>query len=142
MTANNRLVNMLIKQEGKRKFPYECTAGKISIGVGRNLDDRGLSDDEIMYLLHNDIEISESELSRTFEWFGLLNQARQDALISLHFNIGLGNLLKFKNTLKHLSDGDFQAASEEMLESRYADQVGQRAIDLSDMIRTGEYITN
>jgi lysozyme len=142
MTANNRLVNMLINQEGKRKFPYECTAGKISIGVGRNLDDRGLSDDEIMYLLHNDIEISESELSRTFEWFGLLNQARQDALISLHFNIGLSNLLKFKNTLKHLSDGDFQAASEEMLESRWADQVGQRAIDLSDMIRTGKYITS
>ena len=138
----NKLEEMLIRQEGKRKFAYECTAGKISIGVGRNLEDRGLSDDEIMFMLRNDIEISSTELSKNFDWFSSLNQARQDALISMHFNIGLGKLLQFEKTLKHLEDSNFNAASEEMLCSKWADQVGKRAIELSLMIRTGKYVTS
>ena len=138
----NKLEEMLIRQEGKRKFAYECTAGKISIGIGRNLEDRGLSDDEIMFMLRNDIEISSTELSKNFDWFSSLNQARQDALISMHFNIGLGKLLQFEKTLKHLEDSNFNAASEEMLCSKWADQVGKRAIELSLMIRTGKYVTS
>ena len=139
MTKNKMLIDMLARQEGKRNFAYECTAGKISIGIGRNLEDRGLSDNEIMFLLNNDIEISQRELSKTFDWFSSLNQARQDALVSMHFNIGLSSLLKFTNTLQYLSEGNFQQASEEMLNSKWASQVGNRAIELSEMIRTGLY---
>ena len=142
MTKNKMLIDMLARQEGKRKFAYECTAGKISIGIGRNLEDRGLSDDEIMFLLNNDIEISQSELSETFDWFSSLNQARQDALVSMHFNIGLSSLLKFTNTLQHLSEGNFKQASQEMLDSKWASQVGNRAIELSEIIRTGKYVTS
>ena len=142
MTKNKMLIDMLTRQEGKRKFAYECTSGKISIGIGRNLEDRGLSDDEIMFLLHNDIELSQSELSKTFDWFSSLNQARQDALVSMHFNIGLSSLLKFTNTLRHLSEGNFKQASQEMLDSKWASQVGNRAIELSEIIRTGEYVTS
>jgi lysozyme len=142
MTKNKMLIDMLARQEGKRKFAYECTAGKISIGIGRNLEDRGLSDDEIMFLLNNDIEISQSELSKTFDWFSSLNQARQDALVSMHFNIGLSSLLKFTNTLQYLSEGNFKQASQEMLDSKWASQVGNRAIELSEIIRTGKYVTS
>jgi len=128
-----------VRQEGWRNHPYEDTMGVLSIGVGRNLDDRGLSDSEIMYLLENDIALSQTELSRTFEWFWLLNEARQDALVSMHYNLGMTTLLKFKKTLKCLSDGDFLSASEEMLDSKWADQVGDRAVELSKMMRTGKY---
>jgi lysozyme len=138
----SKLEEMLIRQEGNRKFPYECSAGKISIGIGRNLEDRGLSDDEIMFLLKNDIEISQTELSKTFDWFLSLNQARQDALVSMHFNIGLNRLLKFTNTLQYLSEGNFEQASKEMLDSKWASQVGNRAIELSEIICTGKYVTS
>ena len=135
----DKLRAMLVRQEGWRNHPYEDTMGVLSIGVGRNLDDRGLSDSEVMFLLENDIALSQTELSRTFEWFGFLNEARQDALVSMHYNLGMTTLLKFKRTLKCLSDGDFLNASEEMLDSKWADQVGDRAVELSDMIRTGKY---
>ena len=135
----DKLKALLKRHEGWRNHPYEDTTGVLSIGVGRNLDDRGLSDEEVTFLLYNDIYLSQSELMQTFDWFQLLNEARQDAIISMHFNLGLTRLLKFKKTLAALSDGDFLTASEEMLDSKWADQVGQRAIELSAMVRTGRY---
>lgn len=136
----NKLQRLLIKQEGKMNYPYEDTTGHISIGVGRNLTDRGLSDSEVLMLLNNDLAISVTELTTAFPWFAELNEARQDALISMHYNLGLPRMSKFRKTLKLLEDGEFQAAALEMLDSRWADQVGQRAKDLSKMIATGEYI--
>ena len=135
----DKLKALLKRHEGWRNHPYEDTTGVLSIGVGRNLDDRGLSDEEVTFLLYNDIYLSQSELMQTFDWFQFLNEARQDAIISMHFNLGLTRLLKFKKTLAALSDGDFLTASEEMLDSKWADQVGQRAIELSAMVRTGRY---
>ena len=135
----DKLKALLKRHEGWRNHPYEDTTGVLSIGVGRNLDDRGLSDEEVTFLLYNDIYLSQSELMQTFDWFQFLNEARQDAIISMHFNLGLTRLLKFKKTLAALSDGDFLTASEQMLDSKWADQVGQRAIELSAMVRTGRY---
>ena len=135
----DKLKALLKRHEGWRNHPYEDNTGVLSIGVGRNLDDRGLSDEEVTFLLYNDIYLSQSELMQTFDWFEFLNEARQDAIISMHFNLGLTRLLKFKKTLAALSDGDFLTASEEMLDSKWADQVGQRAIELSAMVRTGRY---
>ena len=135
----DKLRALLIKHEGLRTHAYEDSAGVLSIGVGRNLDDRGLSIDEVHFLLDNDIRLSTEELSRAFEWFDSLNDARRDALISMHYNLGLTKLLKFKKTLAAFSKGKFLDGSEEMLDSKWADQIGQRAIDLSTMIRTGKY---
>ncbi len=136
----NKLHRLLIKHEGKMNFPYEDSTGHISIGVGRNLTDRGLSDSEVFMLLNNDLEISVTELTTAFPWFAELNEARQDALISMHYNLGLPRMSKFRKTLKLLEEGSFHAASLEMLDSKWADQVGKRARDLSKMIATGEYI--
>jgi lysozyme len=136
----SKLTELLIKHEGKMNFPYEDTTGHISIGVGRNLTDRGLSDSEILMLLSNDLAISVTELTEAFSWFADLNEARQDALISMHYNLGMPKLLKFRKTLELLEQGMFEAAALEMLDSKWADQIGQRAKDLSKMIATGEYV--
>jgi lysozyme len=136
----DKLRELLIKHESFRTHPYEDSLGVLSIGVGRNLDSRGLSVEEVHFLMDNDIKISVEELSRTFDWFDLLNAPRRDALISMHYNMGLPSLLKFKKTLAFFSKSLWMEGAEEMLDSKWADQVGQRAIDLSTMIRTGKYL--
>jgi lysozyme len=132
------LEKMIIRHEGKRHLPYECAAGKITIGVGRNLDDMGLSEDEIMYLLRNDISRCEAELD-TYPWFRKLDQVRRDACIDLCFNMGLTRLLRFRKMIDGLDRREWDYAADELLDSRYKDQVGKRATEISEMIRTGKY---
>jgi len=134
----SKLEEMLIRHEGKRSLPYECSAGKISVGVGRNLEDNPLTDDEIMYLLRNDIARSETELNR-YSWFRMMDDARRDACINLVFNLGLTRFRQFKRMIKAFEDRDYERAADELLNSKYAFQVGQRAKELSDIIRTGKY---
>ena len=134
----SKLEEMLIRHEGKRSLPYECSAGKISVGVGRNLEDNPLTDDEIMYLLRNDIVRSETELNR-YSWFRMMDDARRDACINLVFNLGLTRFRQFKRMIKAFEDRDYERAADELLDSKYAFQVGQRAKELSDIIRTGKY---
>jgi lysozyme len=134
----SKLEEMLIRHEGKRSLPYECSAGKISVGVGRNLEDNPLTDDEIMYLLRNDITRSENELNR-YSWFRMMDDARRDACINLVFNLGLTRFRQFKRMIKAFEDRDYERAADELLDSKYAFQVGQRAKELSDIIRTGKY---
>ena len=129
---------MLIRHEGKRNLPYECSAGKITIGVGRNLADMPLTDDEIMYLLRNDIARCETELNR-YPWFRMMDDARRDACINLVFNLGLTRFRQFKKMIKAFEDRDYDRAADELLDSRYALQVGKRAEELSDILRTGKY---
>ena len=139
MTKSKRLSDMLIKHEGKRNKPYECTAGKLTIGVGRNLDDMGLTEDEVFYLLDNDIQRCDTELLHNFKWYAGLCRARQDALINLCFNIGITRLLTFTNSLAYMEAEDYEKAADEFLNSRWAEQVGNRAIEVTELIRTGRY---
>lgn len=134
----SRLEEMLIKHEGKRSLPYECSAGKITIGVGRNLDDMGLSEDEILYLLRNDIARCETELNR-YPWFRMMDDARRDACINLVFNMGLTRFRQFKKMIKAFEDRDYERAADELLDSRYSLQVGKRSHEVSEIIRTGKY---
>ena len=137
----DRLIEMLRRHEGVEKHVYLDTEGLETIGVGRNITKTGLglSDDEVNYLLQNDISRVIKELSGAFPWFSGLNEARKDAMISLGFNLGLPRLLQFKNALESMSSGDFESAAEHFLDSRWATQVKGRAIELTDMIRSGEY---
>jgi lysozyme len=128
--------------EGVEAFGYLCTSNKLTIGVGRNIDKDGglgLSEDEIDYLLNNDIYRCRKELSETFNWFDDLDQVRQDAVVNLHFNLGLTRLLGFKKALAFMESGDYLLAAEEFLDSQWRNQVGNRAIEVTDMIRDGEY---
>ena len=132
-----QLIEELKFDEGQILTLYKCSAGKNTIGVGRNLDDRGITEDESSYLLSNDIDISIDELEKTFSWFGELSDARQRVLINMHFNLGLTQLLGFKKFLAAMEAGEWETAGEEMLDSRWAKQVGDRSIRLQTLLLEG-----
>jgi len=124
--------------EGSRRFPYRDTVGKLTIGVGRNLDDRGLSDDEISYLLQNDIRLVQEDLDRSLPWWRQMDEVRQRVLADMCFNLGISRLLLFRNTLKAMKEGDYELAASGMRNSLWFKQVGGRAIRLVKMMETGE----
>lgn len=137
-TEQARLVAQLKLHEGEKKKPYVDTVGKVTIGVGRNLTDRGLSEDEITYLLINDIKICEDDLDRALPWWRELDEVRQRVMIDLCFNLGITRLLGFKNTLKAIREKRWEAAKVGLLESLWAKQVKTRSTRLSNMILTGK----
>lgn len=127
----------LERDEGKRNKPYRDTVGKLTIGIGRNLDDRGLTDDEIYYILRTDIDLVEGQLDKHLPWWRDLSDARQRVLLNMSFNLGIAGLLGFKNTLAMIKEGKYTAASAAMLLSKWAKQVGSRALRLARMMKDG-----
>ena len=132
------MTRQLRLHEGERLKPYRCTAGKLTIGVGRNLEDRGITAQESAYLLANDIAAEERELLRALPWVAGIDEVRQRVLLDMSFNLGIVGLLGFKNTLATIQAGDYQRAAAMMLDSRWAKQVGARAERLSRMMATGK----
>ena len=131
------LIEQFIRHEGLRFKPYRCTSGKLSIGVGRNLDDVGITKEEAMYLLRNDISRCMTECRLKIIFFDQLDEARQDVLLNMCFQMGISGLLKFKNFLSFLEKQDFDSAAEEMLKSKWAGQTPARAKELSGVIKKG-----
>lgn len=138
MVDRNAMVRQLRLHEGERLRPYRCTAGKLTIGVGRNLEDRGITAEESAMLLSNDISREERELLAALPWVAKLSEVRQRVLLDMSFNLGLQGLLAFKRTLAAIQAGQYQQAAGMMLESLWAQQVGQRAQRLSQMMATGQ----
>lgn len=117
--------------------------GKPTVGSGRNLVDRGLDDEEVEYLLKNDLESFEKRCeSHLNDLWGDLNGPRKNVLVEMAFNMGVSGLLSFKNMLNSLREGNYSEASKEMLDSKWADQVGYRANTLSTQMEIGEYQVN
>jgi len=137
----SKLVEMIKRHEGVKPKVYLCSAGYETIGVGRNISESGLglSDDEIDYLLANDIERVKGELSDTYFWFTAMNEVRQEAMIDICFNLGLTRLRGFVKALTAMSREQFDIAADEFMDSKWAKQVGMRATRVTEMIRTGEY---
>lgn len=136
------IIEMLRKHEGVETHAYKCTANKTTIGVGRNIDPDGgigLSQSEINYLLSSDVKRVNDELAGAFSWYRTLGTARKDAIMDMCFNMGLPRLMKFKKALAGMALGDYNEAATEFLDSRWAKQVGQRAVTVTDIIRSGEY---
>jgi len=136
------IIEMLRKHEGVETHAYKCTAKKITIGVGRNIDPSGglgLSSDEIDYLLSNDVKRVSAELIRAFSWFSELDEVRKDAMINICFQLGLPRLKKFKMSLAHMKNGDYDLAADEFLISNWANQTPARAKEITTMIRSGDY---
>jgi lysozyme len=131
------LAQELTRDEGSRNKPYLDTLGKSTIGVGRNLTDVGLTDDEILMLLKNDIERVLAELDRVLPWFRSMTDNRQRCLANMSFNLGLPTLLQFKATLGAMQAGRYDDAAAGMLDSKWSRQVGQRAVRLVQMMREG-----
>ena len=138
----DKLISMLKRHEGVETHAYKCSESKITIGVGRNVDKGGglgLSDDEVDYLLQNDIDRVIAELDSEYDWFSGLDSVRQDVMIDISFNLGQTRLRAFKNALAGMAKGDWRAAADEFMDSRWSKQVGNRAKELTEMIRTGSY---
>lgn len=135
----SRLKAQLTIDEGRRKRIYVDTVGKITGGVGRNLTDRGFSDDEIDLMLSNDIKLVEQLLDRNLPWWRQMNDARQNVLANMCF-MGIGSLLGFVNTLAAMKEGRFGDAADGMLDSKWAKQVGARAKRLAEVMRTGAFL--
>jgi lysozyme len=131
------LVEQLVLHEGLRLTPYVDTVGKITIGVGRNLTDRGITEAQAYAWLDEDIAVAVRELTARFPWFAALEEIRRRVLIDMHINLGMQRLKGFRQFLGYVEAQDYRKAAEEMLASRWATQVGGRATRLAGMMRTG-----
>ena len=128
------LKERLIEEESLELKPYKCSAGKLTIGVGRNLEDRGISKGEAMFMLRNDIIAVASELAEKSNIFRTAPIEVRMILIDMGFNMGVPRLLQFKKTFQYIKEGDFKSASVEMLDSQWAGQVPARANGLSELM--------
>jgi lysozyme len=131
------LADEITRDEGLRLKPYKCTADKLTIGIGRNLEDVGITPSEARMLLQGDIARVCADLDRQLSWWMTLSDNRQRALANMGFNLGVPGLLKFRNMLAAMQSGDFNRAAEEALASKWAGQVGERAHRIAKMIREG-----
>lgn len=132
-----KLIAVLRRDEGWRARPYRDSVGKLTIGCGRNLDDKGLNDSEISVLLNNDIDECVCDLI-TFPWFPGLDPVRQRAITNMRFNLGPTKFREFKRTIAALARQDYEKAAEHMLASQWAVQVKGRARRLAFMVKTGQ----
>lgn len=132
-----KLKEQLIKYEGLKLKPYKCPAGYLTIGVGRNLKIRGITEKEAMILLENDIEYFTERTRELFPRFDDLSDSRQRVLVDMCFNIGYKGLSGFYEMRKAIENEDYIRAAHEMLNSLWAAQVGQRAIELSNLMTKG-----
>ena len=138
--TDEEFVAQLKRHEGVREYAYQDSLGYWTIGVGRLIDKKKggrLRPDEIDYLLANDIQEACEGIRGALPWFDKLTVARQQVLVNMTFNMGLKGVLGFKNTLKMIENGQYDAAADAMLKSKWATQVGRRAVELSEQMRRG-----
>lgn len=136
------LRKQLIRDEGVRKYAYRDSLGYWTIGVGRLIDKAkggGLSDEEIEFLLNNDIEDKMTELNKALPWLSTLSDARQGVLLNMSFQLGINGILNFKNTLSLIKQGLYKEASDNMLKSLWAKQTPERAARLAKQMSTNEW---
>ena len=148
------MITRLKMHEGCSLKPYKCPAGKLTIGIGRNVEDNPLTAEELRvvgdwkhgitreaahYLCRNDIERCIADLKKHLKWFDGLDKERKYAMIDLCFNMGINKLLTFKKTLASIACGNYRKAAEQLLQSKYASQVGKRAKRIAILIETGRW---
>lgn len=135
------ITDLLIDHEGLELKPYTDTAGKVTIGVGRNLDEVGITESEALYLLENDIGRVRAELDQALPWWREMDEVRQQVMIDLGFNLGVltppdtAKLLTFTLTLSLLKSGRYEAAADNLEKTLWHKQVGRRALVLERMLR-------
>lgn len=134
----DKLIKQLKKHEGIELKPYKCTSGKLTIGIGRNLEDVGISEHEAEYLLMNDLD-TYMTAAKTYDWYAGLNDPRKAVIVSMLFNMGQTNFNKFLKMKQALDAGDYAEAAKQMLDSKWAKQVKGRADELAAQMETGKW---
>jgi lysozyme len=132
-----KLKGRLKEEEGYRQFPYLDGLGFQTIGYGRNLSTRGIDKAEADSLLSRDITSAAMCIDSALSWTRSMDEVRKAVLVDMCFNLGLKSLLGFKKALLAMSMLDWDEASRQMLDSRWATQVGKRARVLAEIMRTG-----
>lgn len=133
-----KLRALLVHHEGLRTFPYEDTRGNLTIGIGRSLSTRGITENEAFVMLDDDMMYFTDKLNNLFPWFNQLDENRQVALIDMAFNCGINGILGFHEMLDAFDKKDYYRAADEVLHSKWAEQVGQRSFDIATIIETGD----
>ncbi len=129
------ITDQLTTHEGLRLKFYHCPAGKLTIGIGRNLEDKGISEKEAVMFLENDIEECIEDLEKVvLQGFDLLPEAVQLVLVDMRFNLGPNRFRHFKKMIAAVKNQDFDKAAAEMKNSRWYRQVGRRAETLVNMM--------
>lgn len=134
MIDKDRLVDQLLRHEGLKLQPYRCSEGKLTIGVGRNLDDNGITEKEAVFMLENDLAWCMGECHKNFTWFNKADPLIKEAVMNLVFNMGITRFLGFKKTIAFLEAGKYELAGTELLNSLYAEQVPKRAQEIANQI--------
>jgi len=128
---------MLIRHEGLKLKPYKCTAGKLTIGVGRNIEDMGITEDEAIYMLRNDVARFAAELASVKPIVKSLDDVRYYVLLNMAFNLGINRLMKFEKMWQAIESGQYLEAALEMQDSRWCEQVGGRCTELASLMENG-----
>ena len=136
-----KIKDQLIQHEGLKLKPYQCPAGRLTIGVGRNLEDKGITEKEAVMLLENDIQECLKDLKTIFNEFDLLPEQAQLVLVDMRFNLGYKGFRKFKKMIKAVRQQDFHSAAREMRDSLWYHQVGKRAEHLTEMMENSKETT-
>ena len=131
------LIAQLKLHEGWKRYAYMDTVGKVTVGCGRNLSDKGLSDEEIRFLLHNDIDECVTDLEM-FGWFNRLDEVRQRVMLDFRFNLGPTRFRKFKGLIRALEAEDYEDAAKHLQQSLWFRQVKSRGVRLVAMMREGK----
>ena len=129
--------DLIIKHEGQRSKPYLCPAGKITIGIGRNIEDVGLSQDEINYLFANDMKTARMTCRKLFRDFSAIPETRQAALLDMALNLGQPRLSRFVKMREAVDLRDWQTAAAEAKDSAWYRQVGRRGEKIVSILETG-----
>lgn len=145
------IVDQIRRDESYRSKPYfDCCSkpfrdcrcpvqGKLTIGIGRNLEDTDLTLAEAEYLADNDIARSSAAVLAHLPWTSRLDEVRRWALVNMALNMGIGGLKTFRHALAATEAGNWEVAAAEFLDSKWHAQVGIRAERLAEQIRTGEW---
>lgn len=135
----DRLVRQLVRHEGLRLHPYKDTRGKLTIGIGRNLTDVGLSEDECYALLDHDIDRAVHAAS-AYDWFRAMDPVRQAAIVNVLFNLGPGTFAQFTRMIAALAAKRYSLAAVELLDSKAARQTGSRYQELATQLKVGAWL--
>jgi lysozyme len=136
--GRKKLKGLLTAHESYRQFVYTDSTNHLTIGLGRNLSERGISTTEAFYLLDDDILYFSSKLNHFLNFFSQLDENRQIALIDMAFNLGIQGFLNFKEAILALECHDYERAAKCVLDSKWATQVHERATCIANIIKTGE----
>jgi lysozyme len=136
-------------EEGDRLAAYLDTKGILTVGRGHNCIARPvegvnqpgdrITDEQDDALFQADVADACIQLDNNLPWWSALDDGRQNVMLDMAFNMGIQTLMTFNNTLAHIEAGEYDEAAAGMAQSRWAKQVGNRAVFLENAMRTGVY---